>query len=319
MRSNISWSHRFSPRLGTTLAYNFSRSSTRSTPYWENRLDVSEAAGINYGSPTPLAPMDWGPPALSFSSGIYGLTDAQAFFNRNRTEAIAPSVQWSHRGHNLTLGVDFRRQEYNYLQQQNARGSFGFSGVTTGSDLADFLIGAPYTSALSTGNADKYLRESVYDAYVADDWRVSPQFTLSLGVRWEYGAPITELKNRLANLDIAPGFAAVSTVVGGTPTGPLSGQQLPNSLVRPDKTHVQPRMSLSWRPIPGSSLVVRAGYGIYADTSVYQSAALQMAQQAARRQRPRISSRSTRTSAWAMRRRGMPRRKKICRDPCRAR
>jgi hypothetical protein len=36
---------------------------------------------------------------------------------------------------------------------------------------------------------------------------------------------------------------------------------------------------LSWRPIPGSSLVVRAGYGVYADTSVYQGTALQLAQQ----------------------------------------
>ena len=36
---------------------------------------------------------------------------------------------------------------------------------------------------------------------------------------------------------------------------------------------------MSWRPIPGSSVVVRAGYGVYADTSVYQSTALQLAQQ----------------------------------------
>jgi hypothetical protein len=277
LTSSVNWSHRFSPRLGTTLGYKFSRLSTRSTPYWENRLNVSGVAGIHGNNQDA---MNWGPPSISFSSGIYGLSDAQASFNRNRTEAISPSAQWSHRGHNLSFGIDFRRQEFNYLQQQNARGSFAFSGATTGSDLADFLIGIPYTSALSTGNADKYLRESVYDAYVSDDWRVSPQFTLNVGLRWEYGAPITELKNRLVNLDITPGFAAVTPVVAGTPLGPLTGQQLPNSLVKPDKTHVQPRVGLSWRPIPGSSLVVHAGYGIYADTSVYQSAALQLAQQA---------------------------------------
>jgi len=275
--ANVNWSHRFSPRLGTTLGYQFSRLSTKAVPYWENRTNISGDAGITGNNQDP---MNWGPPTLSFSSGVSGLTDGQAAFNRNRTEGISPSIQWTHRGHTLSGGVDFRRQEYNYLSQQNPRGWFTFTGATTGNAVADFLVGVPATSALNTGNPDKYLRESVYDAYFTDDWRVSPQFTLQAGVRWEYGAPMTELKNRLVNLDIASGFTAVRQIVAGTPVGPLTGQTYPDSLVKPDKTHVQPRVGLSWRPIPGSSLVVRAGYGIYADTSVYQSSTLQLAQQA---------------------------------------
>jgi len=43
----------------------------------------------------------------------------------------------------------------------------------------------------------------VYDAYVNDDWRVSPSLTLNMGMRWEYGAPITEKYGRLVNLDVA--------------------------------------------------------------------------------------------------------------------
>ena len=42
---------------------------------------------------------------------------------------------------------------------------------------------------------------------------MSPEFTLNAGMRWEYGAPITELYGRLVNLDITPGFAAVAPVV----------------------------------------------------------------------------------------------------------
>lgn len=276
LTAGVNWSHRFNPRLGTTLGYKFSRLSTRVTPYWENRSNISGAAGINGNNQDA---MNWGPPSLSFSSGVYTLSDGQAAFNRNRTEAISPSVQWTHRGHTLTVGGDFRRQEYNYLSQRNARGAFTFTGATTGNDVADFLVGVPATSSLSTGNADKYLRESVYDAYATDDWRVNPQFTLLAGVRWEYGAPMTELKNRLVNLDITNGFAAVAPIVAGTALGPLTGKPFSNSLVNPDRTHVQPRVGLSWRPIPGSSLVVRAGYGIYADTSVYQSSTLQLAEQ----------------------------------------
>ncbi len=51
-------------------------------------------------------------------------------------------------------------------------------------------------------------------------------------------------------------------------------------MIRPDKHVIEPRIGISWRPISGSSIVVRAGYGIYSDTSVYQATALLMAQQA---------------------------------------
>ncbi len=98
-------------------------------------------------------------------------------------------------------------------------------------------------------------------------------------MRWEYGAPITETQGRLVNLDVASGFAQVAPVLGTDPVGSLTGQRYPASLVRPDKRGFEPRIGLSWRPIPGSSMVVKAGYGIYDDTSVYQSNALSMAQQ----------------------------------------
>jgi len=104
-------------------------------------------------------------------------------------------------------------------------------------------------------------------------------FTLNVGVRWEYNSPITELYGRLVNLDVAPGFTGVSPVLGLSPTGPLTQQSYPTSLVHPDKNNIAPRIGISWRPFSASSMVVRAGYGVYYDTSVYQSIASQMAQQ----------------------------------------
>ncbi len=53
----------------------------------------------------------------------------------------------------------------------------------------------------------------------------------------------------------------------------------PSSLIRPDKLGFEPRVGISWRPIPASTVVVRAGYGIYDDTSVYLTSVLQLAQQ----------------------------------------
>jgi hypothetical protein len=276
LNANVSWQHRMNHGVYTTIGYKFSRLRTLVTPYFAGSTNVGGDAGVLGIS---QAPTDWGPPTLIFSSGIATLTDAQSAFNRNRTEAVSPSLRYYRGRHNITLGGDFRRQEFNYLTQQDPRGTFTFTGEATGSDFADFVSGRPDTSSIAYGNADKYLRQSVYDAFITDDWRLRPELTINIGVRWEYGAPITELKDRLVNLDVAPNFTAVGPVLASDPVGSLTGQHYPGSLLRPDRTAIEPRFGISWRPIPGSSMVARAGYGVYADTSVYQATALQLAQQ----------------------------------------
>jgi len=287
INSGINWSHRFSPQLILFAAYNFSRLRTLIRPEFENRQNISAEAGI---SGNDQDPSDWGPPALNFSSGFAALSDADSAFNRNRTDNFSLSAQIDRGGHYVTVGGDFRKQQYNEYFQQDPRGAFTFTGAATagpaqniasaGSDLADFLIGVPDTSSIAFGNADKYLRQPVYDLYFTDDWRVKPDLTINAGGRWEYGAPMTELYGRLVNLDVAPGFTAVSPVLGTDPVGQLTGQHYPASLVRPDRLGIEPRIGISWRPIAASSLVVRSGYGVYDDTSAYLNPILQMAQQA---------------------------------------
>lgn len=288
--TNVNWSHRFRHQYFVLLGYRFSRLRTEVQPEFQGSENISGDAGITGNDQDPT---NWGPPNLGFSSGIAGLTDAESLFNRNRTDAVSLNVSTTQRHHTVTFGGDFRRQEFNEFSQQNPRGTFTFTGAATqtggsvsataatasGSDLADFLLGVPDTSALAYGNADKYFRQSVYDAYITDDWRLRPELTINAGMRWEYGAPMTELFGRLVNLDITPGFAAVAPVLGSSPVGSLTGMMYPSSLVRPDKRGFEPRVGVSWRPLPASTLVVRAGYGIYRDTSIYLTSAESMAQQ----------------------------------------
>jgi len=288
MNLNLSWRHTFNKTLYGTLGAQYSRMSVRNTPYFANKTNVSGEAGIGGNNQDP---QNWGPPSLSFSSGFAGLGDGQQSFTRNQTSGLSYSVMWLKRPHNITMGGDVRRIQLNLLSQQDARGSFGFTGAATqatasgvgvagtGSDFADFLLGTPDTSSIAFGNADKYFRASSYDAYFTDDWRVSAGFTLNAGARWEYSSPIVEKYGRLVNLDITPGFGKQAPVLGLSPSGALTGRQYPDSLVRPDKHGVQPRVGLSWRPIFGSSLLVRAGYGVTYNTSVYNTIAMQMAQQ----------------------------------------
>jgi len=283
LNTSINWSHRFNHHIFTNLGFSFSRLRTHTTPFFDNRQNISAMAGISGNS---QAPADWGPPTLSFSSGIVGLSDVYSAFNRNRTDGVSASASWFHNKHNFTFGGDFRRQEFNVLSQQNPRGSLTFTGTATagpagtgGDPFADFLVGVPDASTIGFGNAAKYFRQPVYDAYATDDWRIRPELTINAGLRWEYGGPLVELSNQLANLDVNPNFSQDVPVLATNPIGTVTGSRYPTSLIRPDHLGIEPRVGLSWRPIPGSTLVVRAGYGVYDDTSVYLSMASQMSQQ----------------------------------------
>jgi hypothetical protein len=169
--------------------------------------------------------------------------------------------------HTITFGADVRRYQSNLLSQQDARGTFTFTGAAAGSDFAGFLLGIPDTSSIAFGNADKYFRQTFYNGFISDDFRISGSLTINAGMRWEYESPISEVYGRLVNLDIAPDFSSAAQATG-------------NDLVQPDRFGLQPRISFAWRPFAASSLIVRGGYGIYRNTNVYRAIATQMAQQA---------------------------------------
>jgi len=274
--TQLNWRHQFTQRAFVNFGVQFSRFSSKNVPFFANTRNISGLAGISGNNQDPL---NWGPPALTFASGISPLSDVQYSSIHNQTSGVSADALWNHGRHNITYGADFKRMQFNSLGQQEPRGTFTFTGQSAGSDFAGFLLGVPDTSSIAFGNADKYFRSSSYDAYVTDDWRMRSSLTLNIGVRWEYNAPITELYGRLVNLDVTRGFTGVAPVLGLSPTGSLTGQGYPTSLVHPDKNNIAPRIGLSWRPFSASSMVVRAGYGVYFDTSVYQTIATQMAQQ----------------------------------------
>ena len=259
---SLTWTHRVNQFLTIRPRFQYTELTNQSTPYFANRANVSGLAGITGNSQDP---QNWGPPSLSFST-VTGLSDGLPNFNRNRTVGGGVEAYWSHGRHNLTFGGDVRRVMVDIESQQNPRGSFSFSGSTTGVDFADFLLGVPTTSSIAFGNADKLLRAYSSDAYITDDWRFSPTLTMQIGARWEYDTPMNEALGRLVNLSVTPGFTSATQVLG-------------DGLIAPDRRGIEPRVGIAWRPVPGSSLVVRAGYGIYRNQNVYQPIVLLLAQQ----------------------------------------
>jgi len=260
--TSLQWTRRINQFLTIRPRVQYTELTNTSAPYFANRANVSGLAGIAGNNQDPS---NWGPPSVTFRA-LTGLSDAIPNFNRNRAYGGGVEAYYSHGRHNFTFGGDLRRVAVDVESQQNPRGSLSFTGAYTGSDLGDFLLGLPSTASIAYGNADKNLRAFSSDLYIDDDWRLSPMLTMKIGARWEYETPFTEALGRLVNLSVTPGFATATQVVGNDP-------------VAADRRGIQPRIGMAWRPVPGSSLVVRAGYGIYRNQNVYQAMTLLLAQQ----------------------------------------
>ena len=281
-------------KLTNSLRFDFNRSRTRAQNLYAFLNDVDAGLGINGVSTNPF---DWGLPNLSFAD-FSGLQDTNPQLLRNQTYTISDYVVYTHGKNSWRWGGDFRRIEVNTETSGNARGLFAFTGYNTshflattpgkpataqpgtGFDFADFLLGFPQTTSLQFGQDNYHFHGNYWDLYLQDEWKMRGNFTLNVGVRYEYVSPLTEENNLIANLDLSPGVLnpalgapSVAVVTPGH-AGPY-GAGLPASLVRPDHNGFAPRLGFAWKPF--SKTVVRGGYGINYNTGAYQSIALEMA------------------------------------------
>ncbi len=285
VNANAAWTHTFSKRLIQNATINFSRSRTELSPYFASLgRNVAQQLGIQG---TSSLPQNYGPPNVGFTSGFSSISDGTASLSRNQTLNLGYSLNLVRAKHQWTFGSDFRRQQINPFSDPNGRGSFGFNGGATansagkgGFDFADFLLDRPGTAAVSFGNADKYFRSWKLDGYASDNWTVSKAITANLGLRYDYSAPYTEIYNRMANLDIGPGFSSVAVVRAGQP-GLFSGS-LPNSLIRGSLAAFSPNVGLAWRPFyknPKMPTTVRFGFSMAHPLDAYSPIANNLAGQ----------------------------------------
>ena len=233
-------------------------------------------AGIAGVTGVSTSPFDWGIPGLSFKD-FQSAYDTNPVRSRNQTLSFSDFMIWTRGKHTLRWGGDFRRIQINTETDTNARGSFVFSGLNSGYDFSDFLLGLPQQTTVQFGENNYHFRGNSWDWFVQDEWRVRGNLTLNLGLRYEYVSPFTEISDHLANLSIAPQFLtdpnfnpsdAITQVVAGQ-----SGA--PGTLVHPDRNNFAPRIGIAWKAT--AKTVVRAGYGINYNTGAYQTIVQQLA------------------------------------------
>ncbi|MGC2299396.1 MAG: carboxypeptidase regulatory-like domain-containing protein [Acidobacteriaceae bacterium] len=244
------WIHTFGPTLINELRANYTR-------FTDNQISDTQGQ-VNWGVPGMYA-QNYGFGSIDFSIRSAPTTPYIAAEN---TYEIRDMVTKTLGPHSVRAGVVIRREQDNDNDSGLARPNYAFQGIW---DLANDAplyegVGAnPNTGGV--GNAQRYFRRSYYAGYVQDDWKVMPNFTANLGLRYEYYGGLTN-----------KGFPVNNMLLGSG-----SGNQIINSrLALTDQLYpstpdvIAPKIGFAWQPrglgsFMADKMVVHGGFGVSMD------------------------------------------------------
>ena len=195
----------------------------------------------------------------------------------NNTYQLADNLTVHRGAHNLTFGGDARRSELNSILPRNFRPLLSFYGAPRlGADggglvITDDLIGPSDLAAAAAasgfsqtltkgGDSGINLRFYQLNFFAQDEWRVAPNLTLSLGLRYEYNTTPREVQGRIEQTFDDPAVADVpglETFIDGR-----------TRVFDADRDNLSPRLGLAYSPTlfgREGATVLRLGYGHYND------------------------------------------------------
>ena len=156
--------------------------------------------------------------------------------------------------HSLKFGAAFERMLLQVTALTDANGIWFFSS------LSDFLTNNPakFQGGVASSLTPRDLRQSLFGAYVQDDWRWKPNLTLNLGLRYEMSTVPTEIHGKIANLrNLSDPLPVCGTVVTGGCSG--TGSFFSN----PTLKNFEPRLGFAWDPLRTGKMAVRGGAGLF--------------------------------------------------------
>ncbi|MBI3694537.1 MAG: TonB-dependent receptor [Acidobacteria bacterium] len=241
-------------------------------------------------SPAPVA---WGIPSVGIS-GFSGFGDDSEgpYENRNYTFQWVDNVSWTRGKHSLRFGVEIRRDRYNQVGNQFARGSFGFEGQATqnpasvagtGQAFADYVLGQCRRCEASVALAVTQFRATSQYYYIDDTWKIRPNLTLNIGLRYENTPPWFDKGGSLVNIHVPyvdatpnvqdlsrhPTFIRIGS--GDFYEGKLlrfnpaikvaRDGRLGDRLIASDNNDFAPRFGMAWSPT--NKWTVRTGAGMF--------------------------------------------------------
>jgi hypothetical protein len=210
--------------------------------------------------------------------------------NRIRTWQYSDSVSFTSGRHNMKFGGQLYHQTHGFFNGQSQEGQFALSTNYTGNAFADFLLGYPtsvfraYPLELYGNYADQWA------VFAQDDFRVSKNLTLNLGLRWAYNPFFNGINGQTSAFDYPSGKVVIPTTNTGALINPMPQPETPlllplfsdrligtNALGLPDSIRKTgsgqwlPRFGFAWRPGSSDRIVVRGAYGWfdeYLDTNL---------------------------------------------------
>ncbi|HWR13778.1 MAG TPA: TonB-dependent receptor [Terriglobales bacterium] len=156
--------------------------------------------------------------------------------------------------HAFKFGFQVTKEQNNNNLDGGARPLYSFSGLwnlANGTPIYEQINADPRTGGVP--DAQRYFRSTYYAGFVQDDWKIRPNLTLNLGIRYDFFSPLTEKNNRISNLIYGSDGLLVNAVVK-----PIEG-----GLFGADHNNFAPRIGFAWSPsIFGDKGVIRGGYGL---------------------------------------------------------
>jgi Carboxypeptidase regulatory-like domain len=243
--------------------------------YLRNAVDLGKpvgGVGVSLASQgftgiLPLSPKTEGVESVAFNSFTIGT-------NTNELNQVGNTYQWLDNfskvlgNHALKVGGEFHYDQVNVNAIAQFNGSFLFFGTETGSDFADFLLGAPSQYNQSQLQAF-YGRNQYAGIYAQDNWRLTRNLAVYYGLRWDRIEPWYEKYNQIATF--VPGEQ--SLVFPGAPAGIVypTDPGVSRTLAPPGNLGFAPRLGLAYSPSATGDGLLAALFGGPGKTSIRAS------------------------------------------------
>ncbi|HEY1422055.1 MAG TPA: carboxypeptidase-like regulatory domain-containing protein, partial [Candidatus Acidoferrum sp.] len=194
------------------------------------------------------------------TNNFQGIPNESADIEVGTTFGVVDNMTWTHGQHAFKMGMEIRRVRLNQGQTANNTLTFGDNDSLVAGNISKLDFIAPWCC--------HRLRRTFYMPYFQDEWKVTPTFTVTAGLRWEYYGVANEATNRTTVFDFDQFHGAcLGSGSFNTPFPvPINTPPCPANpvLYNPNYKNFDPRVSLAWAPsaLHGRT-VVRAGFGIY--------------------------------------------------------
>jgi hypothetical protein len=154
--------------------------------------------------------------------------------------------------HSLVMGINYIHEKFYQVTDFGGIPFMNFSGRFTGVGLGDFLLGDIDSATASVGDSSQDLRSNYYGGFFQDNWHIGRNFTLNLGIRYEYQQTPYDTSSKTAWFD-----PEVRDVVYSR-----SGK-VRKGIVDPDHNNFAPRIGFSYSPTFLPNTVIRGGGGVF--------------------------------------------------------